>query len=95
MTTYAHVQNGIVREIFIMPVAWSKTPAQLFAAAVGEWVDIAGRNPQPTYGWTYDGSAFAPPPSPPTDEYLTALGYPSNVAGAVAAKASAANSKTG
>lgn len=34
------------------------------------WVDISGLDPQPEYGWTYDGSSFAVPvlPTPSTGD---------------------------
>ncbi|MDF9428221.1 tail fiber assembly protein [Cupriavidus gilardii] len=35
-----------------------------------KWVDITGANPKPEIGWTYDGSAFGPPPGPTPEEIL-------------------------
>ena len=31
----------------------------------GLWVCVDGLSPAPGIGWSYDGSAFAPPPAPP------------------------------
>lgn len=63
-TSYARVFDGIVREIFTMPPSWQNIPiTQLFAPGAGTWVDVTALDPQPAYGWLYDGSKFSEPPS--------------------------------
>lgn len=60
MKTYAHIENGMVVEIFES----DQEISVLFNAAM-EWVDVTGISPSPVAGWLYDGSDFtAPTPTP-------------------------------
>jgi hypothetical protein len=62
MTTYARVAAGKVAELFTMPPQWSALAiTDLFHPDLGEWVDVTSVEPQPAYGWTYDGGNFTPP----------------------------------
>jgi hypothetical protein len=64
MTTYAAVKDGKVRELFAPQPDWSDIPVEeMFTPETAdEWVDVTPLDPQPAYGWTYDGTSFAPPP---------------------------------
>lgn len=80
MTTYARVLDSTVREVFVMPVGLERVPiTQLFNAAAGTWIDITALDPQPAYGWLYDGSNFSE--SPPAEanearrEWARKIGY--------------------
>jgi hypothetical protein len=80
MTTWARVQDGIVREIFEVPPEWAdKQPDDLFHPEIGEWVDVTTAEPKPDQGWSYDGSAFSPPPDMDAGEtrvlWMRKLGY--------------------
>lgn len=61
MKTYAHIENGVVVEIFES----DQEISALFNAAM-EWVDVTGLSPTPAAWWLYDGSTFTEPPTPTT-----------------------------
>ncbi len=73
MKTYAHVADGVVREI--VDVADNLTPGKdLFTSDFAvSLVDVTAVSPKPAQGWTYDGKAFAA--SSAAVPVRTALGY--------------------
>jgi hypothetical protein len=81
MTTWARVENDVVRELFDLPAGWAELkPADLFDPGLGgDWLDVTTITPKPEYGWVYDGKSYAPPPEPEDGEARTAwarkLGY--------------------
>lgn len=80
MTTWARVQDDIVRELFDLPAEWAdKKPADLFDPGIGDWIDVTTTDPKPGQGWTYDGSTFAEPPAEDAGdariEWARKLGY--------------------
>jgi hypothetical protein len=64
--SYAHVENGVCVNVTVCD--------DLGYAADQGWIPLAGLDPQPGIGWSYDGQTWTPPapvPDPPPD-----LGYP-------------------
>ena len=63
MTTYVGIRSGWVIETFTPLPEWEHLdPADIFARELFDaWVKIDGLDPRPSYGWKYDGTAFAPP----------------------------------
>ncbi|BBP99074.1 hypothetical protein BSFA1_42030 [Burkholderia sp. SFA1] len=83
MKTFVHIFNGSVFEVITPATYESDSPEGIeptykagdeipidrrFAPEFAEaLIDITGVNPMPQFGWTYDGSNFAPPQPDPVD----------------------------
>lgn len=67
MQTYARLENGVVMEI----IATDQDIKTMFSPGL-VWVEITNITPLPAEGWTYDGTAFAPPPGPSLDQVKAA-----------------------
>jgi hypothetical protein len=70
MTVYARIANGVVAELFTMPVNSKFAISQMFNPAL-VWVDVTNVSPQPQQGWsaTQTGGTWsfaAPAPFVPT-----------------------------
>jgi hypothetical protein len=75
MTVFACIKQGYVIDIFDRPDDWSQIPPeQLFDEHFhDEWVDLTSVDPPPQWGWTYDGTTFAPPAAPMSASVQDAL----------------------
>lgn len=66
---YAHIQDGAVFELFTPPEGVAITDC--FHPGM-TWVDVTSVSPEPQPGWSYNGTAFAPPSAPEVDMRLDA-----------------------
>jgi len=64
MTTYARIDDDAVAEIYTPPGEFDNLPIEEQFHPDLTWVDLTGVSPTPEVGWSYDGTAFAPPPPP-------------------------------
>lgn len=60
MSVWAMIQNGVVINMVIAAESDAKDPTYA-------WVDVAGIEPTPVIGVSYDGAHFSIPPTPPAD----------------------------
>jgi hypothetical protein len=75
MTTYAFVEDGVVREVVHTPPGTPMLKHRYHADLLPKFVPVVGLLvPQVAPGWRWDGSAFLPPapPPPPGPTYIPA-----------------------
>ena len=72
MKIYAHIQDGVVRELIALDDKLVPGKDIFTSDFAANMVDITVLSPAPAQEWTYDGKTFAPPveiksvPAPPT-----------------------------